>query len=260
MFAAVKEGNVKELADLMRKDPGFDVNGLGEDGGALLSLACSYGRDDVIPLLLAPPEIDVNLEDSEGFSPVMSSCFDGRTSCVRELLKDSRVKVNEADNYGCTPVFLAALYGYLDVIKWWIASGRELDLGEPGNVYNTDVIGIATKYDKTEMVALLERFKENMEETRHVMRTELGWYDEAAAEMFALVVFVTDEFLQVKDTPTTPPARFFNIVNQLPLELQMVICYRFAGSSKEIIPGHDSEVAFKELAQRLLWSSFFTTG
>jgi len=77
--------------------------------------------------------------------------------------------------------------------------------------------------------------------------------------MFALVVFVSDGLLQINDTTTsTPAARFFNIAAQLPLELQMVLCFRQVGSTKEIIPGKDSEVAFKELARRLVWSSFFT--
>jgi len=52
--------------------------------------------------------------------------------------------------------------------------------------------------------------------------------------------------------------RFFNIARQLPLELQMVLCLRQVGSAKEIIQGKDSEVAFKELARRLVWSSFLT--
>jgi len=81
---------------------------------------------------------------------------------------------------------------------------------------------------------------------------ELGWYDEAAAEMFALVVFVSDGLLQIKDTATpSPAARFFKIASQLPLELQMVLCYCGARSPKEIISGKDSEVAFKGLARRL---------
>ena len=32
------------------------------------------------------------------------------------------------------------------------------------------------------------------------MRVEVGWYDELAAEVFALVVFVSDGLLQIKDT------------------------------------------------------------
>ena len=88
-------------------------------------------------------------------------------------------------------------------------------------------------------------------ETRHAMRLELGWYDEAAAKMFALVVFVSDGLLQVNDTTPTPAARFFSTAAQLPLELQMVLCFRLVGSDKEIIPGKESEVAFKELARKL---------
>jgi len=77
--------------------------------------------------------------------------------------------------------------------------------------------------------------------------------------MFALVVFVSDGLLEIKDTTTrTPAARFFSIARRLPLELQMMLCHRVVGSAKEIIPGKDSEVAFKELARRLPWSSIFT--
>ena len=118
---------------------------------------------------------------------------------------------------------------------------------------------MAKKYGETEVVTLLERFKSDSAQTRHAVRVELGWYDEAAAEMFALVVFVSDGLLQVKDTTTpSPAARFFNIANQLPLELQMVLCFRQVGSAKEIISGKESEVAFKELTKMLMWSSIFT--
>jgi len=76
--------------------------------------------------------------------------------------------------------------------------------------------------------------------------------------MFALVVFVSDGLLKIKNLvdSTTPAARFFNIVTQLPLELQMVLCYRVVRSAKEIIYGKDSEVAFRSLALRLLSNRF----
>jgi len=92
------------------------------------------------------------------------------------------------------------------------------------------------------------------------VRLELDWYDEAAAEMFALVVFVSDGLLRIKDTTTpSPAARFFSIVRRrLPLELQMVVCHRVVGSGKEIIRNKESEMAFEWLAKSLLWSSFFT--
>jgi len=88
-----------------------------------------------------------------------------------------------------------------------------------------DAIGVARENSQTEIATVLERFKENPMETRHVVRVKPGLLDDMAAEMFALVVFVSDGLLQVNDT-TTPAARFFSIAAQLPLELQMVLCFR----------------------------------
>ena len=167
------------------------------------------------------------------------------------MLKDSRVKVNETNRNGYPPLFCAAYFGHLDIIKWWIASGRQMDLGKPGDIDKTDAIGGAKIYGRTKVVSLLERFKENPEETRYVVGVKLGLLDNLAAEMFALAVFVSDGILQVNDTIPSPAARFFSVATQLPLELQMVLCYRLVESKKEIIAGKESEVAFKELARKL---------
>ena len=68
----------------------------------------------------------------------------------------------------------AARNGYLDVIKWWIASGREMDLGTPGDVDKTDAIGVAKNWGRTEVATLLERFKNDASKTRSEVRKELG--------------------------------------------------------------------------------------
>ena len=118
-----------------------------------------------------------------------------------------------------------------------------MDLGKPGDFDRMDDIRGA----KT----LLERFKKNPEEIRHQVRVELGLLDDLAAEMFALMVFVSDGLLQVKNTTPSSAARFFTIVARLPLELQMMLCFRQVRSDREIIPGKESEAAFKELAGKL---------
>jgi len=198
MLAAVESGDAKKVAELMRQDPGFKVNmDQDEHGRTLLHFACrDDSRSAVIPLLLAHPDIDVNTKDVDGRTPYFWACRS--TSCVREMLKDSRVKVNEPANIGTTPLWYAACCGHLDITKWWNASGREMDLGRRGDVYTTDAIGVAEEEGNTEVVALLERFKENPLETRHAMRLKLGLLDDLAAEMFALVVFVSDGLLQSK--------------------------------------------------------------
>jgi len=123
----MESGDAKELAELIRQDPGFNVNMDHSDGEGrtLLHAACwRTHRSPVIPVLLAQPDIDVNAKNKEGYTPFPWACI-GRPSCVREMLKDSRVKVNEPNKYGYTPLWIASFNGYLDVIKWWIASGRK---------------------------------------------------------------------------------------------------------------------------------------
>jgi len=260
MWAAVNDGDAKKVIEVLRQDPGFDVNmAQNVHGWTLLHHACRVGeRSAVIPLLLAHPGVDVNVKDKDGRTSFYWACCRS-ASCIRELLKDSRVNVNEPDTHGSTPLWRAVLWSRIDVIKWWIASGREMDLGTPGDIDKTDAIGAAKKWRKTDVATLLERFKSDAAQTRHVLRVELGWYDDLATKVFALVVFVSDGLLQIKDTTTTTPAaRFFNITRRLPLELQMMLCFRQVGSYKEIIPGKGSEVAFKSLAKRLMWSSIFT--
>jgi len=249
MLAAVQEGDAKKLADLMRQDPSFNVNQQDEDGYTLLHYAClGDSKSPVIPLLLAHPDIDVNAKTKDGSTPFYYACYYGSTYGVREMLNDSRVKVNEPDNYGWTPLWWAARDGRLDVIRWWIASGREIDLGTLGNINKADIIGVAKRYSKTEVVDLLESFKSDAAKTRHSTRVELGMLDALAAEMFAMVVFVSDGLLSVRQGNQV--ARFFSISKDLPLELQMILCYHAVGSAKEIIRGEFSESAFKELAKR----------
>ena len=120
-----------------------------------------------------------------------------------------------------------------------------MDLGQTG-------IDLATTHLQTDMVTLLKRFEKNPVKTGHAVRMELGVIEEFAAEMFALVVFVSDGLLQVthhdQSTPS-PAARFLAMAVRLPLELQMVLCHRVVGSAKDTILGRDSESAFKNLAR-----------
>jgi len=87
MLAAVKNGDAKELAVLMRQDPGFDVNvDQNGDGNTLLHFAClKDSRSAVVPLLLAHPGIDVNLKDGNGRTPFYCACWNGCTSCICEI-------------------------------------------------------------------------------------------------------------------------------------------------------------------------------
>jgi len=249
LFEAARNGRVEEVEEILRTHPTLDVNRRNpRTGSSALHAACNWEHASVLAVLLAHPNIDVNFKSFRGWTPFMWACSEGTVSCVRVLLKDPRVNLNERGSRGSSPLYSACFGGHILVVKWWIASGREMDLGESGND-KTDVIGRTKLGRQQDLAALLERFQEIPEETRHLVRVDIGWYDERAAEVFALVVFVSDGLLEVRQGQA-PPSRFFKIARQLPLELQMVLCYRVAGSAKEIIHRGNSEPAFQELAKR----------
>ena len=161
---AAKFGKKAEVKDILRKNPSLNVNWKNEvNAWTALYAACWNGHDSVVSILLAHPDINPNLKEKDGNTPFMISCANGYASCVRLLLQDQRVMVNEPYD-GATPLRWAASKGHQDVIKWWIASGREIDLGKPGDIYKTDAIGAAKKWGETEVVSLLERFKSQDQE------------------------------------------------------------------------------------------------
>ena len=166
LYHAAEDDKVKDVKEILRTNPNLDVNWKSEEGRTALIIACEIDHDSIVSILLTHPDIDVNLKDKHGWTSFNSAWINGCASVVRLLLKDSRVMVNEPTSRGNTPLFWAAFYGKLDVIMWWIASGREMDLGTPGND-ETDAIMVAKERGMTEVVALLERFMENPVETRH---------------------------------------------------------------------------------------------
>ena len=114
--------------------------------------------------------------------------------------------------------------GHYAVVKWLIASGRDLADFKKGNDGSIDAddytaLEIAREKHRPEVVSLLERFMANPVQTRHEVRVELGLLDALAAEVFALTVFLCG--------------------------------HRVVGSVKESILTKDSEAAFKSLARIL---------
>ena len=242
-----------QVKDILRKEVTVNVNWRNRNmfGRTALHVACQDSHVAVASLLLAHPHINVNQRDSFGETPLLRGC--GNLDIVRLLLRDPRVDLTMADKGGHSPFVWIVKDESLPIVEWWIASGREVKLGKPGNA-ETDAIMAAksTWFFRAQMVTLLENFKQNPEEVRHAVRSRLGWYTKEAAEVFALLVFLSDGLLELRPkTRRNPAARVFRIARRLPLELQMILSYRIVGSAKEVVRGKDSEEAFKDLATRL---------
>ena len=261
---AAEKGRVQEVITLLKDTPGLNVNWCNETKMTALLRASRNGRVEVVKVLLAHPDIDVHVQSMAGYTAFASSCLNGHEAVVRVLLKDPRVDVTANEKEGWTPLWMASCYGHCEVVKRLIACGRDLrDIHQKGKDWgkNYTPLEVARKYKKTEVVSLLERFINNPEQTRFEVRVTLGALDELAAEVFALTVFLCDDLLRLKPAQTSltcnPAAasgvtRFFAIAQKLPMELQMVLCRRVVGSTKQNILRHDSEIAFKSLVRFLL--------
>jgi len=172
LVTAAKIGDVMEVKKILRANSAVNVNQKDNHWGkTALHVACKGGYDAIVTILLAHPEIDVNPPDDFGNTPCQYACAAGKTSCVRALMVDQRVKFGEGDTQRSHTLWGAAYEGHLDVIKWWIVSKREID-GLGGEM--EDLILAATLTEREEVLALLERFKENPVETRHEVKNELG--------------------------------------------------------------------------------------
>lgn len=74
---------------------------------------------------------------------------------------------------------------------------------------------------------------------------------------FCVVVFISDSLLKIRPGSKQGSdierntSRFLSMAASLPLEVQMVLCNRMFGSSRDIISSRDSEPVFRKLAQDL---------
>jgi len=204
--------------------------------------------------LKADPGLDVNCVDLYQQSALFHACCYGRAEAVKLLLAHPAINSTIGASW-CTPLEVATLEGHLNVIEVLIASGKDLGL-QPKLAFTTK-----GRRNRSEVVSLLERFRNDPKKTRLELRVKLRFPDELAAEIFALIVFLCDNLLQLKraptDTTTTTTSatalQFFAIASKLPMELQMILCHRAVGSVKQNILHKDSEPAFKSLAKILLF-------
>jgi len=248
---------IEEIRALLRDNPGLDVNRGHDFGGTSLHFASCNGHVEIVKMLLAHPAINVNLKDFDGATPFLISCWHNQVPVVRLLLKDPRVDATFPDIDEWTPFWKASNWGRDEVLEWLIASGR--DLGDVvrkrkwcGKEYTA--LEIARENKMAKVVSLLERFMANPAQTRYELRVKFGMQDELAAEVFAVVVFLCDDLLQLKPVPAlvnSAATRFFAMAKRLPMELQMILCHHAMGSARHNITSTKSETAFKSLARNL---------
>lgn len=233
-------------------------------GSTALNEACKADRADIVKLLLAHPNIDVNEVNNYHSSPLATVCSMDSTACAKLLLLDPRVDREIFNCFGYTRLSSVIRNGYLDIVKWWLVT-TTLPL-EDG--YLRSAIETAKSQHHDDGVVLVEEFIKAPWQTRTRLRVELGMDEIAAADIFSLVIFLSDGLVTCNQPQSQQPQsqqqtndevatkarlaiRFFRVALQLPMELQMLLCHRVVGSTRRNIKATVSERAFRNLAGAL---------
>jgi hypothetical protein len=254
---AVAERNTGEVLRILKeKEKEVIVNQIIQFTQTLLSFACHNNYFEIASGLLAHPDIQVNAYSNHfiGHTAFVQACVKDSMECVRLLLLDPRTDVDIIVSES-NILYWCATGGHLEVIKEWIASGRNLGLGGPpmATQLGRTIDQLINLRPELATVSLLGKYFNDREGVMHQMRLEKGWYDRMASEIFALVVFLSDCLLQIGPlvfSRSTSTARFFEIAKKLPQELQMVLCYRVVGSRRTLIPSEKREEGFRGLAKK----------
>lgn len=96
-------------------------------------------------------------------------------------------------------------------------------------------------------VRIRTQLKSNFEPFRHQLAGEL-WA--VSCGLFTLVVCVSDGLLRVDEDNWwfADTVSFFNIADQLPMELQMLLCYRVFDSGQQIVIAKEVESNLQRLS------------
>jgi ankyrin repeat protein len=114
-----------------------------------LHVAANNNFTDILKLLLADKRIDARRKCQIGRTALFMACDNGSDEAVKILIKDGRIDINEPNNYGVTPLYIATAREHTKIVLYLIASGKELNFGEPGNNDNDCVLLASARYDKT---------------------------------------------------------------------------------------------------------------
>ena len=266
LHLAVDKNQVDRVRQLLQEHPELNVNALNSYGWAPLHCAASRWQHEIVQLLLAHPLIDVNLRKRDMWTPLLVATLNARVDAVRILLEDPRVDVN-LDIRGRTSLWLCVRYRKYDVLELLIAlRGHELDLVRKGMDLSTTITPLEAAEGHAPEKLLLEKMLSDREKAIHEVRLRLGEPDTLAAELFCVVVFLSDDYLRFRPASVPEAAgaavvvrmnsetvrghrRFFRIALRLPMELQMVLCHRIYSSARSIVSVQQTEMIFRYLAQ-----------
>jgi len=127
--AATRAGNLARSGDTsqlaIQLDSGLAVDTANERGDTLLLLACYYGRDDCVEMLLRRGA-SVDQANNKGQRPLTGASFKGYLGIVKQLIA-AGARLEEEDSSIKTPLMYAASFEHGAVVKQLIEAGADIN-------------------------------------------------------------------------------------------------------------------------------------
>jgi len=129
LFEAALKGQPELVREVLQR-PGLNVNweNTTDSNKTAFHLVAATGSQDLIKSFLYHPDIDVNRRTTFRNVPFLLARFNGNPGVMKVLLEDPRIDIVAQDQGGRTPLWWASSDGLVNVVRWMIASGRELAL------------------------------------------------------------------------------------------------------------------------------------
>jgi len=218
---------------LLLTEPNLDVNWCTSKGKTALSLACRNKNKYIVTLLFRHPRININFKKSGCKTAFTVAVETNDSELIQMFLKDSRfdkhqhLKYLACNSHDSGPLLFKLLFAY-ELMDYVYFSPR-----------------INFIYNKT-VYEFYEQRSDNRQKVISLNQAEFRVKQTLAAELHTLVVCVADDYFRLNHINVNDHThRFFCMTTILPMELQMLICNRFAGSTNNNIPSIDFNYALK---------------
>jgi len=267
-FMACQQGH-NGVISLLLADSRVDPEKPWNDGATPLYVTCQQGHREIVSMLLADPRVEPNQPANSGATPFFVASENGHKEVISLLLADPRIDPNLPKINQTSPLWQISQNGHLPVIQHLLASERDINTRKrstfnektaseqgrrqpsvPKSTGETEEVFQRRKTYGPVCADLIDEYERDPVTVRNRLRRQPGLREYFAGHLFALVVFHSDNFVAINErTAHSDTKRFFTITSQLPLDLQMVLCNRIFGSSKDIIVSRNSEPGFRLLAR-----------
>ena len=197
-----------------------------------LHSGCKHGKLQLVKDLITRG-YNINKLNSSRVSPLVMACRYKHLEIFKFILRLHSFKITQID------IVDIVIADDVDFTRWWLV------ISQPTRI-NDEILDRVRQFDNpVGDLNLLTSYNQNREQTLNKIRQNLGMVE----DLFSLVVLNTDHYL-IRSRCVRSTARWFSILKQLPMELQMLICHRTYGSSKNNI---NSQLVEKSLKKVVGW-------